>query len=163
MREIPINLTAAEIRAYQGGETVLRRAVKPQPERIKDSNEFSWYCSRGGMALSTYFTEHTVSRRNEMLPFSPFGAPGDVLVFKEKWSTLAMYDDVPASQFVDAAIKYWADMAITRPTVHPWGRGRQANHLPRQFVRYTPRVLSCMVERRGDTWEWVAVVEGVKP
>lgn len=71
-----LKLTAAESRAYSAGERRFWRAMKPQPEEI-EPGVWNWNGRGRGCFISTTFTLQTIGRREEILPFCPYGTPGD--------------------------------------------------------------------------------------
>lgn len=71
-----LRLTAAESRAYAAGERSFWRAMKPQPDEI-EPGVWHWNGRGRGCFISTTFTLQTIGRREEILPFCPYGTPGD--------------------------------------------------------------------------------------
>lgn len=102
MKEIRLNLTAAEIRAYQAGDRVLRRRVKPmksqqwlKPETLTASpgghgcmidGEFWWQFYHPLAGKFAYGVQNEPDSPLTCIR-SPFGSPGDRLVLREAWRT----------------------------------------------------------------------------
>lgn len=87
----------------------------------------------------------------------PYGVPGDILVTREAWRTLATFDpcaprDVPSG----TPIWYEAD----GPAPKQFGRYRHARFMCRWMVRDRDEITSVRVERLQDLSEADAIAEG---
>jgi hypothetical protein len=147
-----INLTAAEVRAYQAGETTLRRRVRPEP-----------YCPNGWW--HDYGSEWCYTPRYANVPDgtsrlyrSPFGQPGEVLVIAERHLRVPSEYEVAASNSIPT-VKGYTIYAADCPK-SPWERWQPASKMEREDIRHTARVVSVTVELIDGVWWWVA---GVTP
>lgn len=162
-----INLTAAEVRAYQAGERTLRRRVdltkqgfdSKQPHenatwaRQVPEGDWEWWgpINKEGRGLKYQWGVR-----------SPFGSPGDVLVLRETFRV----DSQPHGDDGHYGITYVADAAwgevdyseVNEGRITP-GKSYRSTQMPRWAVRHTPTVVSSSVEQRDGVWWWVAVVD----
>lgn len=183
MPERRINMTAAEIRAYQTGERVIRRKVKPQPDRIHDGEPY-WFI--GGYRAWHWTGPRDVLRMGGNPLRSPFGQPGDRLVLREAWKPCNWAEGDPMTiQFQDGgkldgwdATEEWTDRVYEQACIELDAKGcevdehtgnyivpngmiawRPAQTMPRWAARYAPTVRTVRVEQIDGVWWWVAEVE----
>ena len=106
MTEHRINLTAAEVRAYQAGDRKLRRRVKPQPDTSIHGQPY-WHI--GGF-------RHWSGAANPI--HSPFVSPGDVLqlcqrvLVAERYRWAVRYTPTVVSSTVEQIDGVWWWVAV---------------------------------------------------
>jgi len=71
-----LKLTKAESVAYKNGKRRFWRAMRPKPLEV-DPGVWRWEAGKDGRFISTAFTVNSIVRRDEILPFCPYGKPGD--------------------------------------------------------------------------------------
>ena len=81
-----LRLTRAESSACANGERRFWRSMKPQPVEI-EPGLWNWHGHIPGASISTTFDVHSIGRRTELLPFCPYGKPGDRIWLKFTEST----------------------------------------------------------------------------
>lgn len=90
-------------------------------------------------------------------------AVGDRLYVREHWKTSAALDPfAPRDMKSDVSVLTLADNAVhTKAFRPPWGRHRQAMHMPRWASRLTLTVTDVRVQRLNEITEEDALAEGV--
>jgi len=78
-----LRLTKLESTAYAAGERCFWRAMKPKPLEV-DPGVWHWEAGKDGRFISTTFTVKSIGRRDELLPFCPYGTPGDRIGLREQ-------------------------------------------------------------------------------
>jgi hypothetical protein len=186
MAELPINLTAREVRAIQAGAmTQFRRVVKLQPPRGTESvylpfpqepNNWQGYSSSGQGGVVWYGR-------------CPYGQPGDRLWGREAWGYRCTSGTRTDGQYLHT-VQYRAD--DSRQTFGPmpmdgvglpkqrdrrndedyldwdeyltryWQQFRPSTQMPRWASRISFDVVSRRVERVRDISEADAVAEGIR-
>jgi len=139
MKERPILFSDAMVRAILAGtKTQTRRAVKPQPARMTESQQ------RG-----RFFWFESGDEGNVREGRCPYGVPGDRLWVRETFSQSLDTGEV---------IWYWAD---GNPRDDGWTRAKPSIHMRRAHSRITLEIKSVRVERLHDISEADAIAEGI--
>lgn len=105
----------------------------------------------------------TQTRRLATLPLRRVEI-GDRLYVREHWKTSASYDETaPRDLDRQASILTLADDAVaTRRFMPPWGRHRQAMHMPRWASRLTLIAEGIVIEPLQSISEADAIAEGIE-
>lgn len=186
MGDKPILFSSPMVRVLLAGtKTQTRRILKPQPARVPGRITGPWQDESGqwGMLATDWaWSESLGNYEPASEKFIPFRirAVGDRLWVREHWKTFVSLDAVaPRDLWVaggprGAGLLYLADngsLSMTAagvPTfgsregnVAPFGKHRQAIHMPRWASRLTLTVTDVRVQRLQDISEADAIAEGV--
>ena len=164
MKERPILFSAPMVRAIlDGRKTQTRRAVKPQPDSVKDFGKAVPY-RRAAPPRDMPSAQYEVP-----IP-CPYGVPGDRLWVRETWGVGNR--SCPSQGWVDG-IEYRADCVgdevpplfeiipghVQADSIRAgW---RPSIHMPRWASRITLEVTDVRVERLQDISETDAMAEGI--
>ncbi len=160
MREHPILFSGPMVRAILAGtKTQTRRVVKPQPQPFQSNDRpgrWWWFnVHRKGWPEGRI---HEAMLDAAIIPFCPYGAPGDRLWVRETWK--------PWPNTAGPELRGPDDMgAIYAATWdksggHGW---KPSIHMPRWASRITLEVTGVRVERLQEISEADAQAEGVEP
>lgn len=174
-KEHPIIFSPPMVKAIlQGRKFESRRIIKPQP--FEHQNGMAWKDHLWGTDWQW-----------QLLTFSPYGKPGDLLWVREqhRWADKLVDGFERTDPYY---VQYWADGSVLKHTdliatgaVHPtlrvkvtdphwakgwstsnkFGRWRAGMHMPRWACRLLLRVEGLAVERVGDITKKGACAEGV--
>jgi hypothetical protein len=150
MKETPLLMTGAMIRAYmEGRKTQTRRIVEPQP--VKKDQGWFWQCKK---LDAGYCHTGLEAMERLMIRHSPYGQPGDRLWVKETF----MPD--PYINSIASTIYRATEPDPDRYVSHNW---KPSIFMPRNRSRFTLTIKSIRVERVQDISEEDAQAEGIGP
>lgn len=152
-KERPILFNTEMVQAIlDGRKTQTRRPVKPQPERTK----FGWFCP-SKKDTKAYSRLEGDELNCEMIRYSPFGQPGDVLWVRE---TCCQYDDDHIINGIKYAYKADCNQEndnIRKEYGYKW---TPSIRMPKEACRIWLEVKRVWVERVRDISEADAKAEG---
>jgi len=189
VKERSVIFSAEDVRATLAGrKTQFRRALKQQPAEHHWSalpgyrHDVAFHAVDGGGAARSIHS-HQIPGRERAFDLGewircPYGAPGDRLWVREKWSTEELScedeDEVAAGtdgvRFADGAFRaientLWASsvwLVQHRAFAARGGRWRSPVHMPRWASRLTLEVTAVRVERLQDISDADAKAEGAR-
>lgn len=145
MKERPILFSAPMVRAIRAGtKTQTRRVVKGDITTV---------------GTMEYLNGQPLEGCSVTLHQCPYGVPGDILVTREPWRTLATLDALPPRDVMSGhPIWYEAD----GPAPKQFGRYRHARFMCRWMCRDRDEITSVRVERLQDISGNDCLAEGIK-
>lgn len=161
MKERPIIFNAEMVRAIlEGRKTQTRRLMKPQPtwSGRGSQNYINWPFPKE-LAVMT----GTVK---DLIPFSPYGQPGDRLWVKETWRLAKWTWD---GDYDDCVIQYQNDNSSRSFKIPkykknpPNSKWKPSIHMPRWASRITLEITDVRVERIQDIQYEGIKAEGIFP
>lgn len=162
MKERPILFSGAMVRAVLAGtKTQTRRAMKPQPELVKDLTDTS---------LAMFWTwrgqKMAEMGRDQVMRMCPYGGRGDRLWVRESFDFLPSGGpDQPQA----CEIVYWASGSTEprtapsdyNPMIYGHQKVRPSIHMPRWASRILLEITAVRVERLQGISEADCIAEGV--
>ena len=147
MKSLPIIFSGEMVRAIlDGRKTQTRRVARPQPTLAKMGDRWTWRHPR-------YKCVDTTSGllADRMLPYCPYGVPGDQLWVRETWAVVENDKGNPTTQY--RANIPESDWQLYGPWYPP-------DHMPRWASRITVEITGVRVEQLQKISEADAVAEG---